>query len=208
MDVFDVTQSERIQFDELGIGFDAKFAQTRQMTKGMWSDRDKASINNRQMSKLMKTLEMQWRDRSIEEGKSTWKSSVFKSVRAGLWRRSKRKIDWVNDVRLSLVDRHERGNWVIVVEELQSIVFGWAQVQSLSVLNRCGQLLFVVRSARSWTKGFEWIRMMKKMWYWLKWNDVNQRNEIDRCWTYVINHVYLPIVGHESVDPNRKRLNK
>ena len=57
MDVFDVTQSERIQLDELGIGFDAKVAQTRQMTKGMRSNRDKASINNRQMSKMMKTLE-------------------------------------------------------------------------------------------------------------------------------------------------------
>lgn len=101
----------------------------------------------------------------------TWKSSVLINVIDGVWIRLKRVIDCVNDVKLWFVDLHERGKWVIVVEWLQSIVFVWTQVQSINVLNRCGQLLLLLRwTVCNCTRWLEMIKRKKNIWYWLKKN--------------------------------------
>ena len=118
---------------------------------------------------------------------STWNSLVFNVDRCGEESRSIRWIASVNEVKLLLVDAHDRGKCVRLVEREQLIVFGCVQEQSSSVLNRCGQLFWTVRSVAVLARRKrQWIKM-KISWYRLKKTKLGDERRQRR--TYVINHV-------------------
>ena len=129
---------------------------------------------------MMCSIEWQWCLRR----EFTWKASVLMVMIDGVWIRSNRVIDCVNVVKLWFVDFHDWGKWVIVFDEVQSIVWGCTQVQSVKILNRCGQLLLLVFDDWLWfdcnsTKSFQVKRSRrrkKRIWYWLKTKNKNNEN--------------------------------
>ena len=209
MDVFDIAQSERIQLDQLSIGFDAKLVQTRQMTKGMRSNGDESSVDNRHLSKMMKTLEKKRGDR--------W--AMEEEILLGSRRSSRVSVRDCEEDRNegSIVWKKSSYHWSIA----KNGVIEWSSLnncnRSCSDEHKCNRSAFwrdadncCSASDRREGEGegsnwSEWRRRCDIDW---KRNEVNRTYETDRCWTYVINHVYLPVIEHESVDPNRKRLNK